>query len=225
MKEEKDIIIKENISTELAETMSLGDIFVKSGFFSDTKSQAQAVVKILAGKELGLSPLQAMNSLYIVNGKIGMAAQLMSSLIKSSGKYDYHLDILDNEKCIVTFYQINGERKEIGKSNFTKEDAVKCGLVNKTSFQNFPRNMLFSRALSNGFRWYCPDALKVRIYTIEEIQDVSKIKGKVKSEEVIDTDTIITCADCKRPVMEKFIFQTEKDLLCQTCYDKRKEKK
>ena len=31
----------------------LGEIFVKSGFFRDTRDQAQAVVKILYGKEIG----------------------------------------------------------------------------------------------------------------------------------------------------------------------------
>jgi hypothetical protein len=161
------------VSKELAETMSLGEIFVKSGMFKDTISQAQAVVKILAGKELDLTPLQAMSNLYIVNGKIGMASQLMASKIKSSGKYDYILNELTNENCTITFFEgKNGERKEIGKSAFNKEDAAKCGLVNKESFKNYPKNMLFARALSNGFRWYCPDALKINVYTEEEITDI-----------------------------------------------------
>ena len=35
------------------EPMALSEVFLKSGMFPDVKSQAQGVVKILAGKELG----------------------------------------------------------------------------------------------------------------------------------------------------------------------------
>jgi hypothetical protein len=176
-KENQEVIPIANLPKDLAEIMSLAQIFVMSGMFKDTISQAQGVVKILAGKELDLTPLQAMSNLYIVNSKIGMASQLMASKIKASGKYDYHIDELTNETCVITFFEgKNGERKEIGKSSFTKDDAIKCGLINKDSFKNYPKNMLFARALSNGFRWYCPDALKLNVYTEEEIIDIQENK-------------------------------------------------
>jgi DUF1365 family protein len=40
---------------------------MKSGLFPDVKTASQAVVKILCGKELGLSPFQSMKDLYIIN--------------------------------------------------------------------------------------------------------------------------------------------------------------
>jgi hypothetical protein len=85
------------LSQALQESMSLGDVFVKSGMFPDLKSQAQAVVKILAGRELGLSPLQSITDIYMVNGKVALQAKLIASLIKKSGKYDYHIDKLDEQ--------------------------------------------------------------------------------------------------------------------------------
>ena len=88
-----------NMTKELAETMTLGDIFVQSGMFTDIKSQAQAVVKILAGRELGLSPLESMTNIYIVNGKVALQAKVIAALIKKSGKYDYRIDKQSNEEC------------------------------------------------------------------------------------------------------------------------------
>ena len=35
----------------------LGQIFVKSGFFADTRDAAQAIVKVMAGQELGFAPI------------------------------------------------------------------------------------------------------------------------------------------------------------------------
>jgi hypothetical protein len=41
------------------DVMGLGEVLARSGFFSDTRDAAQAVVKVLAGQELGFvrSPL------------------------------------------------------------------------------------------------------------------------------------------------------------------------
>ena len=189
-RKEKALTIVES----LAEPMSLGDIFVQSGMFPDIKSQAQAVVKILAGRELGLAPLESMTNIYIVNGKVALQAKIIGSLIKKSGKYDYMIEEHTDEKCTIIFYELQLptsenrklESKEIGKSTFTTADAAKAGIINKAVWKAYPRNMLFARALSNGARWYTADVFCG--YTAEEIESVPAAtsvitidkKGKVK---------------------------------------------
>jgi len=179
MDENKSMIL----SRELQESMSLGDVFVKSGMFPDLKSQAQAVVKILAGRELGLSPLQSMTDIYMVNGKVALQAKLIASLIKKSGKYDYHIDKLDDQECVISFFQNNGKMEKIGESIFSIKDAARAGIVNKESWKNYPRNMLFSRAVSNGARLYCADVITA--YTPEEVEDI-KIISVDKTKETIE---------------------------------------
>ena len=61
----------------LREPKALGEVFAESGMFTDVKTAAQAVVKIIAGKELGLSPIESMNSLYMVNGKIAISSKTL----------------------------------------------------------------------------------------------------------------------------------------------------
>lgn len=157
----------------LKEPMALGEVFAASGIFKDIKTAAQAVVKILAGKELGLTPIEAMNSLYIINDKIAVLTSIIASRIKKSGKYDYLVNKLDNEECEITFFSLkNGESKELGKSIFTIKDAAKAGIINKDNWRSYPRNMLFSRALSNGAKWYCPDSLS-SFHSVEELEDVN----------------------------------------------------
>jgi hypothetical protein len=162
---------KELVVTQaLQDSMSLGKVFVESGMFPDLKSQAQAVVKILAGRELGLSPLQSITDIYMVNGKVALQAKLIASLIKRSGKYDYRVDKLDEQECVISFYQQNGKMEKIGESSFTIKDAAKAGIVNKEVWKAYPRNMLFARAISNGARLYCADV--VTAYTPEEVEDI-----------------------------------------------------
>jgi len=156
----------------LKEPMAIGEVFAKSGMFPDVKTQAQAVVKIMAGKELMLSPFQAMSGIYMVNGKLALQAGVMSSLVKRSKKYDYTVDELTDQGCKISFYNIEKEEHRIlGTSEFTFKDAAKAGLVNKDNWKNYPKNMLFARALSNGARWYCPDVI-CGWYTAEEMQDI-----------------------------------------------------
>ena len=168
---ENEITVFESIK----EPMELGEIFAKSGMFPDIKTQAQACVKILAGRELGISPIEAMTNIYIVNNKIAFTTKLMGALFKKNKGYDYTLEVLTDTECIIAFYKIEQDKKtELGKSSFTIKDAAKAGLVNKDNWKSYPRNMLFSRALSNGVRWFCPDAACA--YTVEELKDIEPVR-------------------------------------------------
>jgi len=171
-----------------------------SGMFTDIKSQAQAVVKILAGRELGLAPLEAMTNLYIVNGKVACQAKVIGALIKKNNKYDYKVEKLDETECTIAFFQIEGgNRVELGKSTFTIKDAAKAGIVNKEVWKNYPRNMLFARALSNGARWYCSDAFCG--YTVEEVEGIDEPKAAtVTTVSIEDGEVTNGGKDAEAPV-------------------------
>lgn len=154
-KENKEIIESES----LREPMAMGDVFAQSGMFPDVKTKAQGAVKILAGRELGLSPFESMKNIYLVGGKLAIQSNALASLIKSNPKYDYFVTLITNEECLIDFFEIKDNKKEqIGTSSFTIKDAAAAGIVNKDNWRNYPRNMLFARALANGVRFYCPDA-------------------------------------------------------------------
>jgi len=67
----------------LDDVLRLGEVFAKSGMFSDVKDAAQAVVKIMAGRELGLPPLFSMTRIYMVKGQVALSATAMAALIKT----------------------------------------------------------------------------------------------------------------------------------------------
>lgn len=144
----------------------LGKILAQSGYFADAKEAAQAVVKVLAGQELGFPPISSMTGIFIVKGRVTLSANMIAAAVKRTGKYNYLVRQMDNEKCVIEFYE--GEHK-IGVSTFTKEDAVTAGLANSENYRHYPRNMLFARAMSNGAKWYCPDIFGGPIYTPDEL--------------------------------------------------------
>lgn len=169
----------------LAETMQLGEVLARSGFFKDGRDASQAVVKVLAGRELGIGPVASMTGIYIVEGKVSIGANLMAAAVKRSGKYNYRVTQMDATGCSIDFYE-KGEK--IGVSTFTMQDAQAAGVAGKQVWKAYPRNMLFSRALSNGVRWFCPD-----IFGGAPVYDPEELGATVNGEtgEVIDVTPVV----------------------------------
>lgn len=187
----------------LTETMTLGDTLAKSGFFSDTQQAAQAVVKILAGRELGLGPIASMTGINIIKGKVTLGANLMATTVKRDPRYDYKVRDHTDQFCSIEFYE-KGEL--VGVSRFNLEDAAKAGLSGD-NWRKYPRNMLFARAMSNGVRWYCPDAFGgAPIYTPEEMGaqvdgetgDLIEMPTQPPAPQPLDVDHAADIAEAKR---------------------------
>ena len=168
----------------LDEYLKLGDVLWKSGYFGDVKSAAQAVAKMIAGAEMGFGPMASLSGVYIQGSRPSFMANLIAAAVKKNG-YDYSVDVLTDTECKLTFYGKGG--KLLGVSVFTIEDAKQAELTigrNAHSWKHYPRNMVFSRAMSNGARWYCPDIFGgVTPYTPDELDYV--IDGE--TGEAIDT--------------------------------------
>lgn len=151
----------------------LGNVLAKSGFFADTREAGQAIVKVLAGREMGFGPIASMTGINIIKGRVSLSANLMASAVKRSGRYDYKVTENTVTACEIVFSE---HGKETGRSRFTMEDARKAGTQN---LDKFPRNMLFARAMSNGVRWYCPDVTNGPAYTPEELGETVDEEGEV----------------------------------------------
>ncbi len=158
-----NIIKHENAFGDL---MTVAQAFAESGIFSDSKTAAQAFVKIMAGQEMQMAPFQAMTGIHIIAGKPVIGAGLMAGRVKGSGKYDYHVKEHSEKICSIDFTQ---DGIVIGNSTFTLDDAKKAGTKN---LDKFPKNMLFARAVSNGVKWFTPDIFSTPVYTPEEMAEV-----------------------------------------------------
>lgn len=176
---------------DLDDLAQLGDMLISSGFFRDSNKVAQAAVKVLAGRELGLGPVESMRAFHIVEGKVEMSADLLAQRVKAHDKYDYRVASLTNDECSIQFYEfVDGERETLGVSTFSMENAHNAGIVkNGGAWQKYPRNMLFARALSNGVGWFCPDvAGGSRIYVEGEISGEAPQASQASE---VDPSTVI----------------------------------
>jgi len=150
-------------NTNFSELQQIGRAFSASGYFKDSEDEAKAIVKIMAGREIGLGAFASMTGIHIIQGKPVLGANILATLIKNDPRYNYIVVELSDKNCSIDFFE---NEKKIGNSSFSVADAKKAGSKN---LEKYPRNMLFARAISNGAKWYTPGIFGgVPVYTPDE---------------------------------------------------------
>jgi hypothetical protein len=197
-------------SNDFAATMQLGEVLSKSGYFSDAKSAAQAVVKILAGREMGFGPIASMSDVHIIEGKPSIGAHLRAAAIKRSERYDYRVIQLDRQRCELEFCErANGKPAVVlGRVSMTMQEAVESGLAlsGKTDREGRPLlksnwarsadDMLFARCISKGYRRYCPDLTGgVLAYDPDELSEVEPRRVEAVAEEPLAQTSQVPSAE------------------------------
>lgn len=154
-----------------------------SGFFGDVKTEAQAMVKVMAGAEIGLPPFASMTGIHIVQGKPVLGANLIATLVKNDPRYDYRVKQSDNAACILSWYESG---KPVGESAFTMTEAQAAGLTGKDNWKKYPSDMLFARALTRGARRYAPGIFGgAPIYTPEEMGVDTDEEGRIIEGQIV----------------------------------------
>jgi hypothetical protein len=180
----------------LQDLQFLAQTFALTGYFDAKGSQpvevAKALTKILAGQELGFGPFASQKGIYIIQGSTSVSGHLIASGIKRSQKYDYRVrgEITDT-KCTIDFFERTAKGMEnIGTYTFTADDAKRAQTKNMAAF---PRDMLFNRCISAGYKKFCPDALGngAPVYTPEELGAATNDAGEYveSTARVVDTST------------------------------------
>ena len=139
---------------------TLGDIWrvcqrvIGTGLLPDSiKSPEQAFAIALKGRELGIPQMMAFSGLYIIRGKVELTANMMSAMLRKGGVKIEEKEVSD-EAAHLVFHR----DEETAEVRFSLQDAKRAGLLNQT-WQKYPRQMLYARALSEGSRRIGPDLI------------------------------------------------------------------
>lgn len=152
---------------ELTTYQTLAKTAFVSGLFSDTKSEAQALIKMLAGRELDIPPFQAMREINIINGKTAFSAAFIASRIREKGG-DYQALKYADDGCVLRFTRAGKVLEPDIEFNMKHAEAL--GLASKDNYRKQARTMLFWRALTMGARMFFPDVFGGPAYTPDELK-------------------------------------------------------
>lgn len=155
---------------ELAAAHQLGTAlcsteFVPASFRGKPEAAAAA---ILAGKSLGLDPMNALANIFVVSGRPSMYARTMAALVMQAGHTIRRIEATEQR----VIYE--GRRK--GEASFTRVEwtiarAQKAGYTSNKKYQTDPIGMLTAKCQAEICRVIAPDVLTgIAATSVEEVE-------------------------------------------------------
>jgi hypothetical protein len=153
----------------------LSTMIFKSGLAPQNMNTPEKIgVAIMWGMEVGLSPIQSIQSIAVINNRPCMWGDALPALVQSSPVCEYVQEELQGEGDAMVAICISKRRSAPNNktSRFSVADAKKAGLWGKAGpWQNYPKRMLQLRARTYNFRDNFADVLR-GIGIAEEQQDI-----------------------------------------------------
>jgi hypothetical protein len=127
----------------------------------------EAAAAILFGDEIGFTPTQSLQSIYLIGGKPALYARAMVALVLAAG---HEVETVEKSEARVT---VRGRRRGSETwmvETWTKARAEKAGYTKNAKYQTDAEAMLYARATSDICRQVAPDALAGIAFSAEELE-------------------------------------------------------
>lgn len=147
------------VPTDITGFADLASRFAKSNMIpGDLRQKPDDVfVTLLAGHELGLSPMASLRSIHVVKGKPILSADTMVGLVLGRGAARYFRCVEETDTSVT--YETHREGSpEPQRATWTIADAKRAGLTGG-NWTSYPRAMLKARCKSVLARDVYPDVL------------------------------------------------------------------
>lgn len=184
---------------------------VSSKMYKGIGEKAGVLMIMLSARELGISPMQALNGgLNLIQGKVEISARMMSALIRKAG-HQIKVQECTAQQCVLV-----GKRCDTGETqsaSFSVAEAQIAGLVKSGGgWIKWPKDMCFARALSRLARQLFSDVIGMG-YVEGEISQVTEIKNSesdsIIKDELIDNKEFVI--ENEQEYIDKFLSLFDKE--------------
>jgi hypothetical protein len=153
----------------ITEALNLAGLLVASRLLPRSVTTPEAAFAIIAtGRELGLTAMQSLRTIHVIEGKPTLSADLIAALVKSRRDVcEFFMLVESTEKKAVYKTKRVGE-PEATTLAWTIEDASRAGLTSKDNWRKFPAAMLRARCITALARTVYPD-LAMGVYDPDEL--------------------------------------------------------
>jgi len=182
------------IPTNINEAMQLSEILAQSDIVPKTfiGKPNNVFVAISWGIEIGLSPMQSLQNIAVINGNPSLWGDASIALVRGSGLLQ-SIKETQNDAGATCVIQRVGEDPHT--YTFTREDARIAGLLTKDNYKKYPKRMFQMRARSFALRDVFPDVLK-GLRLAEEEEDA------IETEVVVPKPTQEEPAEVRDPLQD-----------------------
>lgn len=176
--------------TTLQDAMQFGKMVADSAFApKDFRGRpADCVLAIQHGAEIGLSPMQALQSIAVVNGRPSIYGDAAKAICVGASVCEYVTEKIegDGEAMVATCTAKRRGHPEPVVSTFSVADAKRAKLWGKAGpWTEYPRRMMQLRARGFALRDAFPDILR-GLVTAEEAADYPAAARGTKSTDAVE---------------------------------------
>lgn len=184
----------------------------QSKFYTSLGGESGIMMILLAARELGIPPMQALNGgIHIIQGKVEISARMMGAMIRKSG-HKIIIEESTNEICVLK--GVRGDTKETETTSFTIAEAQRAGLVKAGGgWTKYPQDMCFARALSRLARRLFSDVVGIGYVEGEISQKEIEISALVENQPVNEPLPIEEQKSEVKPVDKEIKSAASKELL------------
>lgn len=167
------------LSPHVFEPQSLGEAIEYAKFLANAKlvpthlrgSPADIVLVMARGRELGIPATQALGSMFVIEGKVGMDADMIVGMVKRHPEVCRFFRLVESTDKVARY-----ETHRVGEPapvvmEFTIEDAARANLLGKSTWKQYPKVMLRHRCAAQLAREVYQD-LVFGLYERDEIEEV-----------------------------------------------------
>lgn len=150
------------------------------------------LLAIQHGAEVGLSPMQSLQSISVINGRPCLWGDAALALVQSSAVCDFVSETVegDGDNMVATCQAKRKGYERATTTTFTVSDAKRAGLWGKSGpWTQYPKRMLQLRARGFALRDAFPDVLR-GLVTAEEARDYQTDAVQVRPK-FHDTPTVV----------------------------------
>ena len=150
----------------LAELRALAKDAASSGFFGAASTE-QAMMIMMAGKDMGFSYTQSLRAFHVIKGKPSLSADGMVAACLASPSCEYFRLVKQSDTSVT--WETRRAGSEPVAQTFTLDDAARAGLINDM-YKKYPQRMLSARCKSFLARDVYPEIL-LGLYDPDELRD------------------------------------------------------
>ena len=158
-----------DVPTSVADQMHLAEVLAKSPLLPAhlAGKPANLLAIMYAAQAVDVPLWQAVQSMHVINGKVGMSADLMRAMVQRAG---HHFRVIESTGTAATVeVERADDRGHPQRFTFSQKDAETAGLWGKGTWKAYPAALLLARATTAACRVAAADALYGISYTPEEM--------------------------------------------------------
>lgn len=150
---------------EYAEMLSASNLLPRAY----QKQPANVFTAMAMGEALGLKPIEAINSINVIQGKPALSAELMGAMVRRAG-HKLRITCTKNPPSATATLIRRDDPDAPFTVTWDEKAATRAGLwMSSPSWQKYPDQMMRARAITEVCRMGAADALSGFVYTAEEL--------------------------------------------------------